>query len=110
MSGRRTNGTGLSAALLLLAVTLGGCASTIADMPLVGVPASAPGRPAQPGEYLPIHDLPTARDGTAMLPAEQAKIEAELIQARDRQAVVLPDKPGKTDTTNGATSGVTIGK
>jgi hypothetical protein len=80
----------MPAVLLLLAATLAGCASTIADMPMVGLPAGAPGRPAQPGEYLPVHDLPTARDGTAMAPAEQAKIQAELIAARDRQAIVLP--------------------
>ena len=77
-------------ALLLLALTLGGCASTIADLPMVGTPAGAPARPAKPGEYLPIHDLPTSREGTAMAPTEQAKIQAELIAARDRQAVVLP--------------------
>jgi hypothetical protein len=90
MSRLRTTNVGMPAALLLLAATLAGCASTIADMPMVGLPAGAPGRPAQPGEYLPVHDLPTARDGTAMAPAEQAKIQAELIAARDRQAIVLP--------------------
>ena len=36
-------------ALLLLALTLGGCASTIADLPMVGTPAGAPARPAKPG-------------------------------------------------------------
>lgn len=90
MTGHMTTRTGMPAALLLLAITLGGCASTIADMPMVGLPTGAPGRPAQPGEYLPVHDVPTARDGTAMAPAEQAKIQAELIAARDRQAIVLP--------------------
>lgn len=101
MTNRGTIKTGMPAALLLLAATLGGCAaSTIADMPMVGLPAGTPGRPAQPGEYLPVHDLPTSRDGTAMAPAEQAKIEAELIAARDRQAIVLPPS-ATTDTTAG---------
>ena len=81
---------GAPAALLLLALTLGGCASTIADLPMVGTPAGAPARPAQPGEYLPVHDLPTSREGTAMPLPEQAKIQAELIAARDRQAVATP--------------------
>ena len=80
----------MPAASLLLALVLGGCASTIADLPIVGTPAGAPARPAQAGEYLPVHDLPTSREGTAMAPAEQAKIQAELIAARDRQAVVTP--------------------
>ena len=75
---------------LMLALALGGCASTIADMPMVGTPAGAPARPAEPGTYLPIHDMPTSREGTAMAPAEQAKIQAELIAARDRQAVATP--------------------
>ena len=82
-------------AILLLSLTVGGCASTIADLPMVGTPAGAPARPAQPGEYLPVHDLPTSREGTAMAPAEQAKIQAELIAARDRQAVATPAKPSR---------------
>jgi hypothetical protein len=84
---------GVPAAVLLLALTLGGCASTIADLPMVGTPTGAPARPAQPGDYLPVHDVPTAREGTAMAPAEQAKIQAELIAARDRQAVATPAAP-----------------
>jgi len=75
---------------MLLATVLGGCASTIADLPMVGTPAGVPARPAEVGTYLPVHDLPTSREGTAMAPAEQAKIQAELIAARDRQAIVLP--------------------
>jgi hypothetical protein len=86
----RDGKAGMPAAVLLLAFALGGCASTIADMPMVGMPTGAPARPAQPGEYLPVHDLPTSREGTAMAPAEQAKIQAELIAARDRQAVATP--------------------
>jgi len=90
--GRSRAGTPAAVVLLALALGLpmGGCASTIADMPMVGMPTGTPARPAQPGEYLPVHDLPTSREGTAMAPSEQAKIQAELIAARDRQAVVLP--------------------
>jgi hypothetical protein len=53
---------------------------------LVGTPADAPARPKEAGGYLPVHDLPPNRDEAAMAPAEQAKIQAELAAARDRQA------------------------
>lgn len=72
--------------LLLAALTLGGCASTIADLPVVGLPADAPARPKESRGYLPVHEMPTARDETAMAPADQAKLQSELIAARDRQA------------------------
>ena len=65
---------------------LGGCSSTIADMPLVGTPADAPARSKDAGAYLPVHDLPPDREEAEMTPAEQAKIKAELLAARDRQA------------------------
>ena len=91
---------GTSAALLALGLALGGCASTVADLPVVGAPAGLPQRPAQPGEYLPVHDVPTARSSDATLnPTDQAKLEADLIKARDRQAVVAPAAPAAKTTT-----------
>ena len=72
--------------LLLSSCTLGGCATSIADLPLVGTPADAPARPKEAGAYLPVHDLPADRDEAAIPPAEQAKIQRELLAARDRQA------------------------
>ena len=82
---RRTSA--LAAGVLLLsALTLGGCATSIADMPLVGTPADVPARPKEAGSYLPVHDLPPDREEAAMPPAERAKIQAELLAARDRQA------------------------
>jgi hypothetical protein len=74
------------AALLLSAPALGGCSTSIADMPLVGTPADAPERPKEAGSYLPVHDLPPDREEAAMSPAERAKMQAELLAARDRQA------------------------
>ena len=53
---------------------------------MVGTPADAPARPKEAGTYLPVQDLPPDRDEAAMPPADQAKIEAELLAARDRQA------------------------
>jgi len=72
--------------LMLSALALGGCATSIADMPLVGTPADAPARPKEAGAYLPVHDLPPDREEAAMAPSEQAKVLKELSVARDRQA------------------------
>jgi len=77
---------GTAGALVMLALSLGGCATSIADMPLLGLPADAPTRPAQVGAYPAVHDLPAAREQSAMEPSEQAKVQSELIAARDRQA------------------------
>jgi hypothetical protein len=85
MAGRKARALAV-AALWLSALGLGGCATSIAELPLVGTPADAPARPKEVGGYLPVHDLPPNRDEAAMAPAEQAKIQAELAAARDRQA------------------------
>ena len=74
------------AALFVSALAVGGCSTSIADLPGVGTPADAPQRPKETGGYLPVHDLPPDRDEAAMKPAEQAKLQAELAAARDRQA------------------------
>ena len=73
-------------ALLVSALALGGCSISIADLPLVGTPADAPGRPKEAGAYLPVNELPPDRDEAAMEPAQRAKIQNELVAARDRQA------------------------
>ena len=86
MSGHLKTRALAAAALLLSALALGDCSSSIADLPLVGTPADAPARAKEAGGYLPVHDLPPDRDEAALKPAEQAKIEKELIAARDRQA------------------------
>jgi hypothetical protein len=86
MSVVRTKRALALAALLASVLALGGCSTSIADLPLVGTPADAPARPKEAGSYLPVHDLPPDREEAAMPPAERAKIEAELVAARDRQA------------------------
>jgi hypothetical protein len=73
-------------ALLLSALVLGGCSISIADLPLVGTPADAPARAKDTGAYLPVNELPPDRDEAAMNPAERAKIQSELVAARERQA------------------------
>jgi hypothetical protein len=74
-------------AVLIAAFALGGCSSQLADL----APADTPPRAREPGNYLPVHDLPPDRD-QAIIPLEQrAKIEAELAAARDRQAAAAKD-------------------
>src|SRR5436305_10107761 len=79
--------------LLMLTLSAAGCATSIADMPLVGVPADAPARPKEPGAYPAVHDIPAAREQPALDPTEQSKISKELVQARDRQATVAGATP-----------------
>ena len=74
------------AALFASAFALGGCSTSIADLPGLGTPADAPQHPKEAGTFLPVHDLPPDRDEAALKPKEQEKIEAELRAARDRQA------------------------
>lgn len=81
-------------ALLVSALALGGCSTSIADLPLVGTPADAPARPKEAGAYLPVHDLPPDREEAAMAPAEQAQIQRELAAARDRQASAAAKNSG----------------
>ncbi len=67
---------------------------------MVGTPADAPARPKEAGAYLPVHDLPPDRDEAAMAPAEQAKIKAELLAARDRQASAAAAKDRRPPNTS----------
>jgi hypothetical protein len=79
--------------LLLSALPLGGCATSIAEMPIAGTPADAPARSKDAGGYLPVHDLPPDREQAEMTPAEQAKALKELAAARDHQASVAAKNP-----------------
>jgi hypothetical protein len=80
-------------ALFASALVVGGCSTSIADLPGVGLPAGAPERPKEAGGYLPVHDLPPDRNEAALKPTEQAKIQADLIAARDRQASTAAQNP-----------------
>jgi len=88
--GRKKRALALGA--LLSALALGGCSISIADLPLVGTPADAPSRPKEAGAYLPVNELPPDRDEAAMDPAQRAKIQKELVAARDHQASVTAAK------------------
>ena len=74
-----------AAALLLLSLSLGGCATSTAGSSLMDARAEAPARPKEADGYLPVHDLPPKREKPAMTADERLKLEKELIAARDRQ-------------------------
>ncbi len=72
---------------LALAAGLGGCASTVADLPpqLGGLPAGTPARPAEASAYPAVHDMPPPRPNTVLTEAERKKAEADLAELRARQ-------------------------
>jgi len=80
------------AAVLMSALSLAGCATSIADIPLAGTPADAPARPKEAGAYLPVNDLPPDREEVKMLPKQRAKMQGELAAARFRQASATAGK------------------
>ena len=77
--------------VLLAALALGGCSTSVADLPLFGN-ASDPHAKDAVG-YLPVENLPPNRDEAAIAPDEQAQIKAELLAARDRQASISAKDP-----------------
>ena len=85
-----------TAALLLLGLSLGGCATSSGGSSLMDARAEAPA-PPKIGVYLPVEDLPPKREKPAMTADERSKLQKELIAARDRQvskaAGVPPTKP-----------------
>ncbi len=76
--------------MLLVALALGGCATSIGEIPLDS--ASSDTHAKDTGAYLPVNQLPPARDEAAMDPAERAKVQKELVAARDRQAIAVAAK------------------
>lgn len=84
MSGKQQNGTLAGAAVLLLAIALGGCSTSISEMQIGNAASDA--RAKEPTAYLPVNELPPSRDEAAMDPTERTKVEKELIAARERQA------------------------
>jgi hypothetical protein len=78
-------------ALLLSALALGGCSTSVADLPVFGNASDTHAKDA--GGYLPVENLPPNRDEAAIAPDEQAQIKAELLAARDRQASISAKDP-----------------
>lgn len=97
--------------LAVSASALAGCASQLADLqqpdpsanpsadapadPSAVAPADASSQPSQASTYLPVEDLPSGSGNDVITPAQRAKIEAELIAARDRQAAALQNAEAK---------------
>jgi hypothetical protein len=71
-------------ALLLLSLSLGGCATSTAGSSLMDAQAEAPA-PPKPSAYLPVEDVPPRPEKPAMTADEQSKLRKELAAARDRQ-------------------------
>jgi len=59
-----------------------------------GLPENAPQRPANPGAYPAVHDQPPERS-KVLTNEEQAKLEQELIAARERAAAGKPAETAK---------------
>jgi hypothetical protein len=86
---------GLAGALFLACgVILASCsASTMGDyIPTAagGLPEGAPQRPAKPGPYPAVHDMPPPRGQAVLTDAEQKKLEDDLVAARNRAAAGRP--------------------
>ncbi len=70
---------------MLMAVTLSGCGSTLTDLPIVGEPADVPRATGDSPAYLAVHDMPAPRAVPVMSSADQARVQNDLVAARDRQ-------------------------
>jgi len=70
--------------LLLLSLSLGGCATSTAGSSLMDARAEAP-VPPKASAYLPVEDLPPQREKPVMTADERLKLRKDLIAARDRQ-------------------------
>ena len=72
--------------ILLLSLSLGGCAS--ASKSLMDARAEDPA-PAAPGTYLPVEVTPPDREAPALTVDERSKLKKELSALRDRQAAAV---------------------
>lgn len=79
-------------ALLLLNLSLGGCAASTTGSPL-DARAEAPSAFPKTSAYLPVGETPPERPTPLLTPDERSKLKQELLAARDRQASAVKDKP-----------------
>lgn len=77
---------------LAAAAALSACASisekvagAMSEVPVIGLPAGAPARPASPPPYPAVHDMPPPRTNAVLTEIERQKMETDLIAARERQ-------------------------
>jgi hypothetical protein len=91
-AGSRAGRVSRLAIVIATAVGLAGCASmsekiagTASELPVIGLPAGAPERPAEQFAYPAVHDMPPPRSATLLSEVEQQKMEGDLVAARDAQ-------------------------
>ena len=89
--------------LLLLTLSLGGCATSTAGPSLMDARAETPA-PRETSGYLPVEDLPPPRE--IMTAEERLKLEKELTAARDRQAAAVKARGGAPQTVQPANQSV----
>jgi hypothetical protein len=87
----------IAVAASLVAAGLGGCASmgdasdkmsqAAGSLPVVGLPANAPERPAEKYAFPAVHDMPPQRTNSLLTAGEQRELERDLVRARDTQRV-----------------------
>jgi hypothetical protein len=81
-------------ALLLLSLSLGGCATSTGS-PLMDARDEATA-PPKASAYLPVEDLPPKREKPAMTADERAKVLKELAAARDHQTSRVKAREGES--------------
>jgi hypothetical protein len=87
------------AALLLLSLSFGGCATSTAGSSLMDARAEVPA-PPRTSAYPLVEDLPPARENPVMTPDERSKLQKDLLAARDRQATKKPKGPAPVEPVN----------
>src|SRR5262245_39407876 len=101
MSNARRRCLAPTAAVLLAACALASCTSAFDVLPekMGGLPESAPARPAETLPYQNVYETRPARTEKALTGAEQQKLEADLVAAREEQKLRAnpppPPPPGK---------------
>lgn len=74
----------LSAMLLLISASLGGCITSSANSSLMDARAQAP-KPSASRPYMAVEDVPSDRKAPALTADEQTKLKNEMTAVRDRQ-------------------------
>jgi hypothetical protein len=93
VQGWKRSARALSAGLLLLgASSLCGCSSAVDQIPTWagGLPEGAPKRPATPGVYPAVHDMPPARQDVVLTDAERKKLKDDLNSMRTQTETIPP--------------------
>jgi hypothetical protein len=83
-------------AVLLLGLSLGGCASSNSSLMDARAEAPTPGQ-----KYMPVEDIPPKPEKPAMTADEQSKLKKQLLDARDRQSGAVKAQDSKQDSKNG---------